>query len=405
MLDSQISRRRFLQSTGLLAGGLAASPAWSLAPLDRREKGYRRLVVIELHGGNDGLNFMAPTGDDIYHRVRPYLSIGAKGGHKLDDHYRWHPSLANLARRFAEGGCCAIQGVGTRPRNLSHFRSRDVWYMGGHTIPDKELSWLGRLADQQWGLKRSPVSLLTVGPNLSPRALQSELGRSFCYGQDFEATAANAPSFQGLKPKTSELLKRLNQSTSIARQASEALASIPTLDTSVEWPEQGLGRDLSRVAAAIDHGLPTRAFWVTQGGYDTHSYQGENHALLMQELDLALHAFVTELENRDLLKDTLIMTMSEFGRRVAENGVRKGAGTDHGVASIQLLLGGDVKGGLMGPHPDLANLDEDGNFQHTFDFKQINSSVASHWFGAKTDNLFDGAVQDLSLFSKGAASK
>ncbi|MCP5023314.1 MAG: twin-arginine translocation signal domain-containing protein [bacterium] len=164
MLNSQISRRRFLQSTGLLAGGLAASPAWSLAPFDRTEKGYRRLVVIELHGGNDGLNFMAPTGDDIYHRVRPYLSIGAKGGHKLDDHYRWHPSLANLARRFAEGGCCAIQGVGTRPRNLSHFRSRDVWYMGGHTIPDKELSWLGRLADQQWGLERSPVSLLTVGP-------------------------------------------------------------------------------------------------------------------------------------------------------------------------------------------------------------------------------------------------
>ncbi len=399
MINPKISRRRFLQGTGLVAGGLAASPSWALPSLGARESGFRRLVVIELHGGNDGLNFLAPTGDDLYHRARPNLAIGRKDGHGLDGHHRWHPSLKNLARRYNEGQACVVQGVGTDQPNLSHFRSRDLWYLGDHDTPHKEQSWLGRLADGQWGLDRSPVTLLNVGKNLSPRAMQSLAGRPFSF-QNSASSSQAMPPVPRPKGPASPHMARLKLGSKIARQASQALAAIPELETRIRWPRGGVASRLAQVAGAMAHGLPTRVFWVSQSGYDTHSYQGKDHARLLRDLDLGLHAFVAELESRDLLKDTLIMTMSEFGRRVAENGTRDGAGTDHGQGSLQLLMGGGVRGGLLGPRPNLEDLDENGNLKHAHDFRQVNGAVASHWFGAQPTELFGEGFTPITLFEK-----
>ncbi|MDF1838848.1 MAG: DUF1501 domain-containing protein, partial [Planctomycetota bacterium] len=156
---------------------------------------------------------------------------------------------------------------------------------------------------------------------------------------------------------------------------------------------------LAQVATAIAHDLPTRVFWVSQAGYDTHSFQAKTHAHLLQELDQGLHALLEELESRDRLKDTLIMTMSEFGRRVAENGSKDGAGTDHGLASVQWLMGGHVKGGLLGPRPDLTNLDGNGNLRHVYDFRQVNGAVVRDWFGVNPKELFTADLQHLPIFA------
>ncbi|MEM1451220.1 MAG: DUF1501 domain-containing protein [Planctomycetota bacterium] len=398
---SSLSRRDLLRA----GAALGVAPAW-LRGLERRAQDRERVVVcVELNGGNDGLNTVAPVGDDLYHRARPDLAVTARDGHPLDDHHRWHPSLARTARRFADGGVAVVQGVGYPRPNLSHFSSLDVWHSGTRTSPAPATGWLGRLADAtvapdvETRPAYDPLTLLAIGHDVAPHALRAERGMPVAVPSLDRSVIPTAPEGAGGMEAASrravlEALERTSASRGTgrdariaaaaraARQAALDLAVARDFEPRAEWPDSSLARHLGLVARVLSKGLPTRFFLVSQRGYDTHAIQGAPHAQLLGDLDAALHAFLTELEARELLDRVLVVTISDFGRRVAQNGQGAGAGTDHGAASIQMLFGAGIEPGLHGPPADLERLDENGNLRHLVDFREVYAGVIGGWLGA-----------------------
>jgi uncharacterized protein (DUF1501 family) len=417
-MATHLSRRELLQR----AAALGALPAW-LAPFARGaahaadpELSDRCVVVVQLLGGNDGLNTLAPVGDDLYHRARPSLAIRPNEGLPLDEHHRWHPSLVHLARRYAEGGVAALQGVGYPGPNLSHFTSLDIWHSASVTTPLPATGWLGRLADTTRAGRYPPLTLLALGHDVAPHALRAERGLPVAVPRLEDAAIAVAP--RGAAPDESEARRaalvalergaanstpaaaRLTAGVRAARQVALDLARAADFTPRVEWPKDNLARDLQLVVRVIEKRLPSRFFFVSQAGYDTHALQREPHADLLRALDGALHAFLSELAARGLAERVLVMTMSDFGRRVRQNGFGDRAGTDHGAASMQLLLGAGSVPGLHGAPPDLAQLDEHGNLRHTVDFRSVYAGVIQRWLGADPEPVLGpGFVPHAALRS------
>jgi len=407
-LSGSFSRRELLRA----GAALSAAPAW-LRGLERAARERDRvLVVVQLHGGNDGLNTVAPVADDLYHRARPHLGLGPKEGHPLDEHHRWHPGLARTARRFADGGVAVVQGVGYPSPNLSHFSSLDIWHSGTRRTPAPATGWMGRLADASHGADASerpaydPLTLLAIGPDVAPHALRAARGMPVAVPSLERSQIASAPADASAMEARARLnvLERLERASATrgasrearvaasaraARQVALDLASARDFEARVEWPKGRLARDLNLAARVIARGLPTRFFFVSQTGYDTHALQAAPHRALLAELDAALDAFLAELEARELGDRVLVMTISDFGRRVTENGTRQEAGTDHGAASIQMLLGAGIAPGLHGPPPDLGDLDEDGNLRHRVDFREVYAGVVARWLGADPEAVLD----------------
>ncbi|MEM9379394.1 MAG: DUF1501 domain-containing protein [Planctomycetota bacterium] len=396
-----LSRRDLLRA----GAALGVAPAW-LRGLEARATERERVVVcVELNGGNDGLNTVVPVGDDLYHRARPDLAIAARDGHPLDDHHRWHPGLSRTARRFADGGVAVVQGVGYPRPNLSHFSSLDVWHSGVRSAPTPSTGWLGRLADAtvapdvEARPAYDPLTLLAVGHDVAPHALRAERGMPVAVPSLDRSAVPTAPAGAGGMEAASRraVLESLERASAArgagrdariaaaaraARQVALDLAVARDFEARAEWPDSTLALRLNLVARVLSKGLPTRFFLVSQGGYDTHANQGGPHAGLLADLDAALHAFLAELEARGLLDRVLVLTTSDFGRRVAQNGEGAGAGTDHGAASIQMLFGGGIQPGLHGPPPDLEGLDENGNLRHRVDFREVYAGVIGSWLGA-----------------------
>lgn len=399
-MSSHLSRRELLQR----AAALGALPAW-LAPFARAaasaegpDPADRCVVVVQLHGGNDGLNTLAPVADDLYHRARPSLAIRPNEGLALDGHNRWHPSLVHLARRYSEGGVAALQGVGYPAPNLSHFTSLDIWHSASVTTPLPATGWLGRLADSTRHGEYPPLTLLALGHDVAPHALRAARGLPVAVPRLEDAAIAVAPEGAAMDEaearraamvalergaaSASPAGARLTAGVRAARQVALDLARAADFAPRVEWPKDNLARDLQLVVRVIEKRLPSRFFFVSQPGYDTHALQSAPHAELLRVLDGALHAFLSELAARGLSERVLVMTMSDFGRRVRQNGFGDRAGTDHGAASMQLLLGAGIVPGLHGAPPDLAQLDEHGNLRHTIDFRAVYAGVIQRWLGA-----------------------
>lgn len=402
-MGHHLSRRELLRRAAVLG----AVPSW-LARLDDDADvrvAERCVVVVQLQGGNDGLNTIAPVGDDLYHRARPSLALAPSAGHALDEHHRWHPSLAHLARRFAVGEVAALQGVGYPKPNLSHFSSLDVWHSASLATPTPPTGWLGRLADATCGAEYPPLTLLALGHDVAPHALRAARGlavavpkladaaiQSAPAGADSEEERARRAALSALeRPGGTPAAARLAAGARAARQVALDLAQAADFEPRVAWPASDLARDLELVARVVDKGLPTRFFFVSQPGYDTHAIQGAPHAALLRDLDEALNAFLTELAARGLERRVLIMTMSDFGRRVRQNGFGERAGTDHGAASMQLLLGAGIEPGLYGPPPDLARLDEHGNLRCVTDFREVYAAVIERWLRAESAPILGGA--------------
>jgi len=382
------------------AAALSALPTW-LAPLARAaadgpRASDRCVVIVQLDGGNDGLNTLAPVGDDLYHRLRPSLALKPGAGHRVDAHYAWHPALARLARRFADGGVAVVQGVGYPEPNLSHFTSLDIVQSGTTAVPLPATGWLGRAADARQPGEYPPLTLLALGQDVAPRALRAARGLPVAVPRLEDAAVRAAPAGadeadERARRRALEAFARpaaqpgaathVAAAARAAKQVALDLARAADFTPAVEWPDSALARDLQLVARVLDKGLPTRFFHVAQGGYDTHAIQAEPHAALLSALDGALDAFLRELTARGLHERVLILTVSEFGRRVAQNGFGDRAGTDHGAASLQLALGAGIEPGIHGPPPDLAALDPHGNLRHTTDFRTVYAGVLQRWLG------------------------
>ena len=365
-----MNRREFLQYTSLIP--LAGMTPELLFAADRPNHPPAQIVLlIELKGGNDGLNTLIPFRDDFYHKARP--KIRTKNSIPLKDNMAMSPYLKSLLPLWKENHMAWIQGVGYEAPSRSHFHSINVWETAS-TLNNDNRGWLTRV------LPASPHSVngIVLGDsNLGPMggkngsAVAMENPRTFL-------TQTKYLNKKRFKTRNSSLAHMLNVQNQINTAANELGRIYKGKKSPVRFPTSRFGRKLDLVTQMIINGMNTPVYKVSLEGFDTHASQIDQHNNLMHHLGGGLKAFTDAMKKAGLWNNVLIMTYSEFGRRVAEN---NSGGTDHGSAAPLFALGGRVRGGLYGTQPSLDPSDlHDGDLVYTTDFRELYATLAQSWW-------------------------
>ncbi len=388
------SRRDFLRSLPMISlaptvPGFLARSAWASAP----SKDARALVVIQLDGGNDGLNTVIPHHDEGYARARPTLRIGADRLVKVADGVGLHPSMGEAGQLLESGRLAIVPGVGYPNPNRSHFASMAIWQTARFDPEDHGgPGWIGRGFDAS-GV--GPASVF-VGSGSPPVALRGRRASASALERIDDLTLDPALGTRRTPAGTAgdDLAAFVRRSTLDAYASADRLAELARKDdASARYPSTALAGRLKLVARLLKGDFASRVFYTTQGGYDTHAAQAPTHSGLLSELSGALKAFLDDLAASGLADRVLVLCFSEFGRRVAENG---SGGTDHGAAGPVLLAGPAVVPGLAGPYPRLSDLD-DGDLKPTVDFRRVYATVLEGWLGLPSASALGGIFETLPL--------
>jgi uncharacterized protein (DUF1501 family) len=351
------------------------------------------LVVVQLGGGNDGLNTIVPYSDDEYARVRPAIAVKPASVLRIDERIGLNPVLAPLNEMFKEGQLAIVQGVGYPNPNRSHFEATQIWETAS---PDRPLptGWLGRYLDRAFpatATANSPRTDLFAGVSLGdtvPAALLSQhvdvpaIGAlaAFQYntGKDAASKAAAGRLYDGARPGQSPYLDLIETTSRTALHGGDVLrAKLAGYKTSVVYPKDGFSQQLALAAQIVNSDLGTRVVFVSLGSFDTHAGQRAQQDRLLGYLAGGLRAFYLDLKEHGNDQRVLSLTFSEFGRRVAQNASN---GTDHGTAMPLFVAGGKVKGGVYGEHPSLTDL-EGGDLKYGIDFRSVYATVVERWLG------------------------
>ena len=412
---SQLDRRTLLAAAGLAGVTVLSTRAhgavkvWpGLGP----DGEGRTLVLLQLSGGNDGLDTVVPFGDDAYRRARPTLGLKKGETLPLDDYRGFHGALKQLRKHHDAGRLALIEGVGYPEPIRSHFRSYDVWHTADIRGRDAGDGWVGRLCDVAFKDEPNPNLVVHIGANV-PYALHSTSHppasfvnpRSYRWAggesetEAYEKAGGMEPKREDKKPKKREgessldfLRRVLADGQSSSEQVRRAVAAYRT---PIEYPSNdALAQSLADVAALVNGGIGSRVISVEMGGFDTHGGQLGTHANLMRQLGESLNAFQRDL--REQRNDARVTTMvfSEFGRRVKQNA---SGGTDHGTAAPMFLVGTAVKPGVWGNHPSLTDLDQ-GDLKFGVDFRSVYASVLEDWMQAPSEKVLRGRFANPKLF-------
>jgi uncharacterized protein (DUF1501 family) len=391
-----VSRRELLAagallpfSTGILAR--AAAAAGTLPAL----AGERVLVVVELVGGNDGLNTVVPHVDDLYQRARPVVAIESNRVARLTSTMGLNPAIADLMEVWEQGQLAVVQGVGPPVPNRSHFRSREIWHTARMDDPASTEGWLGRAAPS---LSHGDLPMVRVGEREASLALAGSAGEVPTLGSLTDLELLTPPEGPNLDLLCGSTLGRQGVRAEVARAMGEArrvsadLSRIDDSQVGLPGTSGRLGRSLGLAAKLIGAHLGTRVLYVTQPGYDTHAGQVSTQNAHLRELGGALQSFQQALGRQGDGGRVVTMVFSEFGRRVEENA---SGGTDHGAAGPVFLMGEPVAGGVLGDDPDLDG-PEDHDVPVTLDFRRIYSDLLE-WLGVDTGLVLPGPFESLSL--------
>lgn len=363
----------------------------------------RILVVVELSGGNDGLNTVVPFGNDEYYRVRPNIGIREADAIKIEDGYGLHPSMVGFERLYKEGMMGVVHGCGYDNPSLSHFSSMGFWHTG---VPNggEPLGWLGRLADGAYDHDAQGNMIVNIGTRQS-LAVQARHHQPLVFNdpRSFrrEGSEAEKQAIESITP-SADANPTLDFLSATATNAVESSAFVREAaagySTPIDYGIGGLSAQLRRVAALVNADMPTRLYYVSYQGnsFDTHVHQADPHARLLTYTADAVRGFVQDLKRIGRADDVAIMMFTEFGRRVEENA---SLGTDHGTATPMFVIGNGVQGGLHGQHPSLTDLD-DGNLKMTTDFRRVYATMIRDWLGYKDPaSILKGSFDSLPLFA------
>lgn len=407
-----ITRRRFLRD-GVAAVTISYAAPSFLSDIARAQgAASRNLVVLYLSGGNDALNTVVPYTDSFYYSRRPNIAVPAGqvlqlGTDSAGKAIGLHPRLTGLRDIFNEGRLAIVQRTGYENSSRSHFQGTDIW---GTADPrtTSGTGWLGRYLDGvgatdplvAWNTTReTPRALVsrTVGVPAIPDA------RTYSFaspntGAEAVAERDAATRMASGSSSTNPHLAFVNSTTLGAFGTLDRVGAVATYQPSATYPNTGLGLALRTVAGAMVRGVGTRIFWVSTGGFDTHSNEGNagagGYANLMTTVNDSVFAFYSDLKNQGLLSNTMLIQFSEFGRRISENGSQ---GTDHGAAAVMMALGGSVRGGLYGTapsldpdpaNPTLENSGADVRFET--DFRSVYAKVLDSWLGVDSVGVLGG---------------
>jgi uncharacterized protein (DUF1501 family) len=349
----------------------------------------RIIVLIKLNGGNDGLNTIIPTQDDIYYNARPSLAISPNEALAINEQNGFHPNLSAFHSLYQSGNMSLIHGIGYPDPNLSHFRSSDIWVTASDADEYLQTGWIGRLLEQEYpdfpsnapdhplAIQFNSANLLefkTSESNMGMMVFDPETMYYLINGQYVAGENDPAPDTYG-----GTELDFIREVDLLSFEYAEVINETAGQGSnSVEYPGTNLGYQMALTAQMISGGLETPIYRIYQSGYDTHATQGNDHANLLMDLNNAVLAFMEDLSNQGLMDRVLIVTTSEFGRRYFENG---STGTDHGTSAPCMVFGNSVVPDMFGEQPSLSNLDQHNNLLIQHDFRQLYSSIITDWFG------------------------
>jgi uncharacterized protein (DUF1501 family) len=399
------TRREFLR-TSALASTLLLVPKF-LHALDRGPglaqlrdaAGARRLIVVQLSGGNDGLNTVIPYKNDLYYKARPTLGIKETDGIlALDKDLGLHPALKGLKGLYDQGQLAVLNSVGYPNPDRSHFRSMDIWQSGSGSDQVASTGWLGRYLDSSCPDCQRPYNALEIDDTLS-LALKGgqRKGLALKNPDKFHQITQNRFLSKVSKETTPEhhdqvdyLYKTLAETASSADYLYD---KSKIYKSAVTYPNSDFGKNLKTTAELINSGVESRVFYLALSGFDTHVRQHEQQQRLFTDLGDGLAALADDLRQHDQWNNTLVLVFSEFGRRVGQNASN---GTDHGTANNVFLAGGALqKKGVINDAPDLVNLDQ-GDLRHQVDFRSIYANVLKDWLGADDTAILGTGFERMS---------
>jgi uncharacterized protein (DUF1501 family) len=396
-----IKRKEFLQ-----LGSLATATMMFPKFLKAFEKpmmvppGNRVLVVLQMSGGNDGLNTVIPVRNDIYHQLRPGLGIEKDKALSLTDEVGIHPSLTGFKELFDDGSLGIINSVGYPNPDRSHFRSMDIWQSASDSKNYVYTGWLGRYLDAQCRACDKPTQALEIDDVLS-LALKGDRLKGIAmkdparlyntsHQQYFKDILADHKS-SGEEQPVDYLYKTMAETLSSADYIYQQSKLHPS---SSPYPKTALGKSLQTIASLIFSDINTKVYYVSLGSFDTHVGQQNTQQRLFTEMSDAVKAFVADLKSNHRFEDVLLMTFSEFGRRVSQNA---SGGTDHGTANNMFLVSGGLKQkGLINSMPDLNDLNE-GDLKFKIDFKEVYATVLNKWLSADDKSILGQHYKQLDF--------
>jgi uncharacterized protein (DUF1501 family) len=396
-----IKRREFLQ-VGTLATAsffvpkfLKAFETGKLVP-----PGNKVVVVLQLSGGNDGLNTVIPVRNDIYYRSRPRLGIQKAKALSITDEVGLHPALAAFADAYHDGSMGILNSVGYPNPDRSHFRSMDIWQTASQSNEYITSGWIGRYLDAQCNGCAHPTQALEVDDVLSLALKgQNTNGLAFkdpkrLFGTSNEKFFKDVSKFHDDhhdEQPVDYLYKTMAETLSSADYIFKQSKLHPS---TAAYPNTNLGKDLKTIASLIYSEINTKVYYVSLGSFDTHVNQEAQQQRLFKEMNDAVGAFIKDLKANNRFNDVLFFTFSEFGRRVSQNASQ---GTDHGTANNMFLIGGGLKQkGLLNDMPDLTDLDE-GDLKYKVDFKNVYATVLNKWLGANDEKILGSKFEQLKF--------
>jgi uncharacterized protein (DUF1501 family) len=390
-----ISRKSFIQASTLASASLML-PKFLKAFEGNNNRlvpaGNKILVVLQLSGGNDGLNTIIPFRNDIYYRERPKLGIEKTVAISLNDDVGIHPELKGIADIYHDGGMAVINSVGYPNPDRSHFRSMDIWQSGSRSEEVISTGWLGRYLDAQCQGCDKPTQAMELDDVLS-LALKGEHEKGLAFKDPrklyntsqtkyFKDLNASHQDHHDEKP-VDYLYKTMANTISSAEYIFNQSQQHPS---STVYPKSGLANNLKTIASLIFSDINTKVYYVSLGSFDTHVNQQDQQKRLFKEMDEAVSAFVKDLKTNNRFDDVVLMSFSEFGRRVSQNA---SGGTDHGTANNMFLIGGGLKQkGMINPLPDLSDLQE-GDLKYKVDFKNVYATLLNKWLGADDKKILN----------------
>jgi len=385
-----MKRRDFLKNS-TLASGVFFVPSFVKAMGNDllTTTGFKRLVIVQLTGGNDGLNTIVPYRNDIYYKSRPSLGIDRSSLLKIDDELGFNGNLKELKELYDSGDLCVINNVGYPNPDRSHFRSTDIWQTASASNKVLNTGWIGRYLDVHG---KSPHDAIEIGNSLS-LAMKGKLKNGtatenarLLYRISNDPYFTKVLSHYNNQHLSEHNMGYLYQTMIDAKEsASYIFEKVKVYESRMEYNKTQFGKQLKTIAQFINSGLDTQVYYAKLSGFDTHANQMGRQDRLLSNYSKAVSAFVKDLKMNNTFNDTLILTFSEFGRRVEQNAAR---GTDHGAANNVFVIGNQLKKpGLFNDAPNLSNLDENGDLKYEMDFRSIYANILEDWLDVSTDKI------------------
>jgi uncharacterized protein (DUF1501 family) len=412
-----ISRRDFfIRSTGFVTVS-AMVPRWAVAGARKFEEtvgadlGHRTLVVLELAGGNDGLNTVVPYADPLYYQMRSRIGIPAASVLPLDGRLGMNPVMSGLKTLWDRNRVAIVQNVGYPNSSLSHFAARDVWHTADPALGVRN-GWLGRWADEALAGTTNPLSCAAISQSLPRTLLADHVSvpsfvnlATYSYQTDGAYPGDRTNQVNTFVRQNAGEYEVPNSAGTISQVGEDAISSSAILQsvgtgyvTMGTYPAGSLGAGLLLIAQIINANVGARILYITYGGFDNHATQNVDHDPLLTDVSSGIKALFDDLDGHGKSHDVLLMTWSEFGRRVQDNGSN---GTDHGTGAPHFVVGDAVQPGIYGAPPNLGNLDSNGNLRIENDFRSYYGTILADWLGADSQAILGPGWPNLGFVNRG----